>query len=215
MPVSLVRGEVDQPPVLNKYSRQGPGTKRRQAASKNRRPITMKRNIALLAFLVALTGCASRSPAPPAAKAHPARPVAPVSIQLILPSRTVRAASHLAGHVVVDNNTGHTIRTPGCGVLFTIALASSSYHPVVVSPTCLQFLTIPAGTSSYRVEILASYLACSVGHASGGLKACLPGRKAPPLPPGNYYAKLFFQVKQFAPAPRLIPVKVIPVARAH
>jgi hypothetical protein len=58
------------------------------------------------------------------------------------------------------------------------------------------------------VEILASYLACSVGHASGGLKACLPGRKAPPLPPGNYYARLFFQVSQFAPAPPPVPVEV-------
>ena len=64
------------------------------------------------------------------------------------------------------------------------------------------------------MEALASYLACRVGHGSGGLKACLPGMQAPPLPPGNHYAKIFFQVKQFAPAPSLIPVKVIPLARA-
>jgi len=175
----------------------------------------LSRNILLLTFLVAVavTGCASRSPAGPAPRAHTTGPAAPVSIRVILPSRTVMTGSQLTGHVLVDNNTGHAIRTPGCGVLFTIALASSSYHPVVASPACVQLLTIPAGTSGYRVQILASYLACSIGHASGGLKACLPGRKAPPLPPGNYDAKLFFQVRQFAPAPPPIPVTVMPVAR--
>lgn len=170
----------------------------------------MRRNVVLLAFLVALAGCGSASQPP--AKPHTTGRSMPISIRIGLPSRTVMAGSRLAGHVVVDNNTGHAIHTSGCG-LFTVALASSSYHPVVATPSCLRFYTIPAGTSSYRVQVLASYLACSVRHASGGMKACLPGMKAPPLPPGNYYAKLFFQVSQFAPAPHLIPVRVMPVAR--
>ncbi|HUB40068.1 MAG TPA: hypothetical protein VMA72_14555 [Streptosporangiaceae bacterium] len=173
----------------------------------------MRRNVALLAFLLAVTGCAGHSAARPAANPGTTAPAAPVSIQLILPSRTVMAGSRLAAHVVVHNNTGHAIRRPGCGALFTVALASSSYHPVVATPSCLQILTIPAGTSRYRVQVLASYLACSMRHASGGLKACLPGLKAPPLPSGNYYAKLFFQVRQFAPAPPLVPVLVMPAAR--
>jgi hypothetical protein len=171
----------------------------------------MRRNVVLLAFLVALTGCGSA--AQPPAKPHTTSPAMPISIRIVLPSRTVMAGSRLAGHVVVDNNTGHAIHTSGCGVLFTVALASSSYHPVVATPTCLQFFTIPAGTSRYRVQVLASYLACSMRHASGGLKACLPNMKAPPLPPGSYHAKLFFQVRRFAPAPPQIAVRVRPVAR--
>jgi hypothetical protein len=166
--------------------------------------------VVLLTCLVAAAGCASHSSAPPAAKPGTTAKVAPVSIQLVLPSRTVTAGSRLTAHVVVDNNTGHTIRTPGCGVLFTVALTSSSYHPVMGSLSCLQFLTIPAGTSRYRVQVLASYLACSVGHPGGGLKPCLPGRKPPPLPPGRYHAKLFFLVRRFAPAPTAIPVTVTP-----
>ena len=173
----------------------------------------MRRSVVLLAFLLAVTGCGSA--ALPGAKPHATGPAMPVSIRLVLPSRTVMAGSQLAGHVVVVNNTGHPVSRPGCGVLFTIALASSSYHPVVANPNCLQFLTIPPGTSRYRVQVLASYLACSARHASGGLKACLPGLKAPPLPPGNYRAKLFFQVRQFAPAPHPIAVRVIRVARPH
>jgi hypothetical protein len=120
----------------------------------------------------------------------------------------VTAGSQLTGHVVVDNNTGHAIRRAGCGVIFAVELASRSYNPVVASLSCLQFFTIPAGTSSYRVQVLASYLACSVGHSGGGLQACLPGGKPPPLPPGRYRARLFFQVRQFAPAPSAIPVTV-------
>jgi hypothetical protein len=169
----------------------------------------MRQRVVVLAFLAAVTGCAGQPAAQPAAKPHPTGPAAPVSIQVLLPSRTVMAGSKLVGHVVVDNNTGHALRTPGCNALFAVALASSSYRPIVASPTCVELLTIPAGRSSYRVEVLASYLACSVGHPSGGLKACLPGMKAPPLPPGYYHAVLFFEVRHFAPAPPAIPVLVI------
>jgi hypothetical protein len=122
----------------------------------------------------------------------------------------VTAGSQLTGHVVVNNNTGHAIRLAGCGALFTVELASKTYHPIVASLSCLQFFTIPAGRSRYRVHVLASYLGCRVGHSGGGLRACLPNKKPPQLPAGRYHARLFFQVRQFAPAPHAIPVAVIP-----
>jgi hypothetical protein len=170
----------------------------------------MRWRIVLLACLVVAAGCTSQSPAPPAAKPRTAAPPAPVSVQVVLPSQTVAAGSQLTGHVVVNNSSGHAIRTAGCGALFTVALASKSYHPIVATLSCLQFFTIPKGRSSYRVHVLGSYLGCSVGHPRGGLQACLPGLKAPPLPPGRYRATLYFQVKPFAPAPPAIPVTVIP-----
>jgi hypothetical protein len=169
----------------------------------------MRWSVVLLVCLAA-AACASHSSAPPTARPRTTVPSAPVSVQVVLPSGTVTAGAKLAGHVVVENNTGHAIRTAGCGTLFTVALASSSYHPVVATPSCLQLFTIPAGKSSYRVDVLASYLACSVAQTGSDLRACLPGKKAPPLPPGRYHAKLFFQVRQFAPAPPTIPVAVIP-----
>lgn len=169
----------------------------------------MRRSIVLLVCLAAAAGCSSHASALPP-KSHTTATPPQVSVQVVLPSRTVTAGSQLTGHVVVNNNTGHAIRLAGCGALFTVALASKTYHPIVESLSCLQFFTIPAGRSSYRVHVLASYLACRVGHSGGGLRACLPGKRPPPLHAGRYHAKLFFQVRQFAPAPHAIPVAVIP-----
>jgi hypothetical protein len=117
----------------------------------------------------------------------------------------------MSGRVVVDNTTKRAIHVGACGLPFTVALSSSTYHPTVVWLSCAHIFTIPAGSSSYRVEILASYLACSLR----GVPSCLPGkhsalRQSPPLPAGRYQAKLFFQGKQFAPAPPPIQVRVTP-----
>ncbi len=121
------------------------------------------------------------------------------------------AGSHLTARVVVDNNTGHALRVEGCGSLFAIALTSGSYHPSVGFPACLQILTVPAGTSTHRVAVLATYLQCGMDGASRSVPACLPGKqKMPPLPPGRYRAVLFFGARQFAPAPPPVPVLVTP-----
>lgn len=170
----------------------------------------MRRNVVLLAFLAAVTGCAGCVATQPAENPpHTTLPAAAVSIQLMLPSRTMTAGSQMAGHVLVDNRTGQAIREHGCHLLFTVALTSSTYQPDVTSALCAQIFTIPVGKSSYPVTVMASYLACNVGRSGGGLPACLPGeQRLPALPAGDYHAMLFFQVKQFAPAPPAIPVRV-------
>jgi hypothetical protein len=175
----------------------------------------MRRSIILLALVLAAAGCASSPAANPGASEQPVSPAAPLSIHVILPSRTMTAGAQLAGRVEVENNTGHAIRTEGCNGLFAVALASSRYHPIVAVTTCVERLTIPEGQSSYRVQVLASYLSCSVGHASGARPACLPGPRMPPLPPGRYRATLFFLVSQFGPAPPAIPVLVRPAVAAR
>lgn len=171
--------------------------------------------VVVLLAVVAAAGCASHPTAAPGhsavrptASRHSAGPVTPVSIQLMLPSRTVTAGGQIAGHVEVVNNSGHPIRTGACGGLFTVALASRSYHPVIAVTTCVHLVTIPVGKSTYREQILATYLACSMRHASDGHPACLPGTRMPPLPPGSYRATLYFLVNRFAPAPPAIPVQV-------
>jgi len=117
--------------------------------------------------------------------------------------------SRMTAHVVLNNNTGHVIHEWGCGSLFQVALTSRTYHPDVVTLTCLQSLTIPAGKTTYAVQVRATYLTCGPGHGRAGAKACLPGKqKMPPLSPGHYKAKLFIQVRQLGPAPPAIPVRV-------
>ncbi len=135
------------------------------------------------------------------------RSSAPLSASVRLRSRTVSAGSSLPGRVVVQNNTGHAIRVPGCGALFQVALASARYQPAVAWPTCLQMLTIPAGESSYPVTVLASYLQCHEGRTQGAIRACLPDQRPPPLPPGDYRARLF-QVGHLVVAPPGTTVRV-------
>ncbi|MGN6790796.1 MAG: hypothetical protein ACTHJW_00255 [Streptosporangiaceae bacterium] len=164
----------------------------------------------LLAIAAVVAGCANgHIAAQTVASPHPTASAPPVSVRMVLPSRTMTAGSQMTAHVVVSNNTGHAIREEGCGSLFQVALTSSTYHPDVGWLTCLQLLTIPAGKTSYAMKVQATYLSCSQGHARAGLKACLPGKqKMPPLPPGHYKAKLFTQVRRLAAAPRAIPVRV-------
>lgn len=170
---------------------------------------SVRSGVLLLAFIAAVAGCANGHSAPrPAASPHTTASAAPVSVRVVLPSRTMTAGSQMTGRVVVDNNTGHAIHEHGCLSLFQVALTSSTYHPKVAWAACLQLLTIPAGTSSYPVKIVATYFACGQGNSRDGLKACLPDQKLPPLPPGHYNAKLFIQVKHLAPAPPAIPVRV-------
>jgi hypothetical protein len=101
---------------------------------------------------------------------------------------------------VLDNDTGHAIRTFGCLSMFQVALISGSYRQTVAWAACLQRFTIPAGLARYRVTVLASYSQCSPARPRHGLRACLPGERMPPLPPGTYHAGLF-QARLLVPGP--------------
>ena len=164
----------------------------------------------LLMIAAAAAGCANgHSAAQTVASPRPTASALLVSVRMVLPSRTMTPGSQMTAHVVVNNKTGHAIHEQGCLSLFQVALTSSTYHPDVGWLTCLQSLTIPVGKTSYAVQVQATYLSCSQGHARAGVKACRPGKqKMPPLPPGHYKAKLFMQVRQLAPAPPAIPVRV-------
>jgi hypothetical protein len=177
----------------------------------------------VLALLVA--GCSGGShipprhlqgaPARPAANPHTALPAeprrspAPMSARVVLPSLAMTAGSSMTGRAVVDNNTGHAIRAWGCLTLFQVALVSGTYQPAVAWLTCAQTFTIPAGESSYRVTVEASYLQCHQGRPQGTVRACLPGGQPPPLPPGDYHAVLF-QAGHLVPVPPAIAVRVTP-----
>ena len=144
----------------------------------------------------------------PTIRAH-IHPPAPNSGRLALPARTMTAGSSTAGHVVIQNNTGHAIHTSGCLTLFQVALVSSNYHPATAWLDCLQSFTIPAGQSTYPVIVAASYSQCSQGRPSAAMKACLPDGHPPPLPAGVYRAVLF-QARHVFAAPPAIAVRVMP-----
>jgi hypothetical protein len=110
---------------------------------------------------------------------------------------------------VLDNDTGHAIRTFGCLSMFQVALISGSYRQTVAWAACLQRFTIPAGLARYRVTVLASYSQCSPARPRHGLRACLPGERMPPLPPGTYHAGLF-QARLLVRVPPAITVRVTP-----
>jgi hypothetical protein len=167
--------------------------------------------LALLGLLV--TGCAGglrhgAAGGDAAPTGDPAQSQAAISARLVLHSRTLTAGSSVSGHVVIENNTGHVIRTGGCYQLFQVLLVSRSYHPEPAWLQCLQFFTIPTGRSSYRVTVAASFNQCGESRSAGGLKACLPGGGMPPLPAGTYRAVLF-QVRHLVPAPRATSIRVI------
>lgn len=163
----------------------------------------------LLGLVTAVAACVGCGAAQPAAGPRAHAPAAPLSARIVLPSRTMTAGSQMAGHVVVDNNTGHAIYAPTCRGLFTVTLSNGTYHPAVTTPSiaCRPTRAIPAGESSYPVKVVAAYLACSVGHSGGGFKACLPGMKPPPLSPGSYQATLS-QPGKVVPDPPAIAVRV-------
>jgi hypothetical protein len=118
------------------------------------------------------------------------------------------AGTSMAGDVLVDNDTGHAVYVVGCLTLFQVILTSSTYRPAVAWPACLQQLTIPPGQTRYWITLRASYSQCSQGHPQDDLKACLPGGRPPPLPPGIYYARLF-QLRKLVQVPPAVTVQVI------
>jgi hypothetical protein len=134
---------------------------------------------------------------------------APLSARVVLPSRTMTAGSSMAGHVLVDNRTGHTVRVSGCQNLFAVALTSSTYRPAVAWLLCLQRFTIPVGETRYPVTVLATYLQCSEGGPRDGVIGCPPSGGMPPLPPGTYQARLF-QAHKLVRVPPPITVRVTP-----
>ena len=170
--------------------------------------------LTVLVPTVAVAGCSGGGSLPPAhSRSAAASPSAsrlssrPLSVRVVLPARTMPGGSRITGRLLVRNRTGHALHVKGCQALFQVALASRTYHPAVVWPTCLQRLTIPAGRSSSRVQILATYLQCTQGPPQHGLPSCLPGGRMPPLPPGVYHIQLF-QSLPLAPAPPPILVRV-------
>jgi hypothetical protein len=117
----------------------------------------------------------------------------------VFPSRTIATGASMSGHLILENGTGQSVQTAGCGSFFQVALTSKTYHPTIPWLTCLQSFTIPAGQSRYRVTIEANRSVCPQDSARDVMRC--------PLPPGDYHA-VMFQLGHLVQAPRPVLIRV-------
>ena len=122
------------------------------------------------------------------------------------------AGSSVTGHLVVDNNTGASLRLSGggCEPGFAVALGNDKIPPqAAFAASCVgRRLVIPVGESRYAFSVRASYFGCSnTGHPQGTLPVCLPGGRPLPLPIGEYRAT-FMDNGTHLPTPTAIAVRV-------
>ena len=118
-----------------------------------------------------------------------------IQIGLELPSTTLTAGETVQAQIIV-NNDGHPFDVLGCISLFGAALSSDATPQGVASLACAQTFVIPAGQSSWSVQVAATYLSCTPAPsddptpipqgAGASVPTCGPGRTMPPLPAGTY-----------------------------
>jgi hypothetical protein len=169
----------------------------------------MRRTLfALSVMALATAGCASRDAASPSPERSTGvgQREARLSARIVLPSTRVAAGAMLPGRVVVENSSGRPLHVSGCGSPFAVVLRNDEIRPVVAWPTCLEQITIPAGTSSWPVTVAATYSGC--GRGNKRVPPCEDGL-VPPLPVGKYQAVLF-QSPHVVPKPASIEIRVVP-----
>jgi hypothetical protein len=133
--------------------------------------------------------------------------------RLNLPSRTIRAGSHLNASITVINRTGRAVDVGGCNFLFQVGWTNKA---VTANPNwelCAGSLTIPAGQSTWPVWVGAAYTLCSQDPpGTTWLPQCLPGNRQRPLPPGYYRLTVYGPSDAMRLPP---PIKVHVIASAH
>ena len=202
--------------LANRGDGLGPNEGQPSKSSILRRHRTLTTRILALAMtagvLLLTAGCNSGGSAP--ASSHDGqsqaraagtaqRSTSSVTTTLSLSSTTVKAGARLHGEVTVQNDSGHAIKVPGCGI-FQILLMSRTYQPSPRWLTCLASLTIPTGQSSYGVTILTTTLSCGGQAESNQTLSACPG---PALPAGAYKATTFVY-SNAVPPPAPVGVRI-------
>lgn len=138
-----------------------------------------------------------------------APPAGSVKAHLTLPSTTVRSGETLTGQVTIENNTGRTIRVGVCGPLYQVLLIGGDNSESAIWRSCLRWISIPRGQSTYTVGVMATYKSCSELAHAGVPRPCRDDGSPPPLPPGEYHATTFAS-DEGAPLPAPVSVTVTP-----
>jgi hypothetical protein len=120
-----------------------------------------------------------------------------VHASLQLDAGSVQSGASIGATVTFVNNTGVALRVPGCFSFFQVVIGDVHGPFAAGWRTCLQYFTVPIGTSSQPAKLLAR----SQFGTSGTVPAYTPGR---------YYAYVVFDdlhPQVVAPAP--VPVQVV------
>jgi hypothetical protein len=155
---------------------------------------------------------------PPTTKPNYGLVAAPngVSTRLeLVGSHTIVAGTTRHGTLVVSNRTGAeldlTELAPNhCTPRFAVALTNRK-HPPNVAFTAMcgtgPFI-VKRGTSRLPFTVSSSVPGCTTGPASPWAPQCLPGPRAPDLPPGHYKVVLVGDSALALPEPKPIKVTV-------
>jgi hypothetical protein len=131
------------------------------------------------------------------------------------------AGTSQTGYVVIENNTGASLRlttggTIACTPKWSVILANRKLpQQAAFTKECgPKPLVIRAGETRLPFTLQATFQACtSIGQSQGALiPRCLPGPQgptvAPPLPPDLYEATFFSDIAQL-PHVASVPVRVV------
>ena len=127
-----------------------------------------------------------------------------------IPSRTLVAGSTVHARLHVLNRSGQPVTVTTCQSPFQIALSNNSYTPELAWPLCAMSFSIPAGASTYKLDLQTSYSSCGGQGATPdgrALTPCIAGRP-PPLPAGKYQLELM-QNPTVVETPTPISVRVV------
>jgi len=137
-------------------------------------------------------------------------PASKVTVTLRLPSHVMESGTTMHARIIVENRTGHPIHTTGCGGIFAVVLTNRNIDNGPGWPLCLESITFPAGLSTTKVTIDATYQGCGF---PGAPRCTTHPQGPPPLPPGRYQATTF-ESNHALPVPRPQPILVTP-NRSH
>jgi hypothetical protein len=181
----------------------------------------------LLALVVSLGACSTggTKQAVPTSKAAantttiptPATRPKPFVVTIVLPSTVMVAGEELTGHLVIDNNTGTTVKLlsggkTGCTPQWAVSLSNDKIPPIEAFPAICgaKPLVLRPGENRFPFTLLARYDHCGGTGVNGPLKpACVGTPPQPPRLPADHYQATFTGDLPGLPKPRPVPVRVI------
>ena len=126
--------------------------------------------------------------------------------RLELPATTIVAGARMTGFLVLDNETGHPVRIktgPSCAPKWIVTIGNQQVPnwPLFTQECDPRPFVLPVGASQRAITLQAIYFTWPSG-------ACTT-QCPPPLPPGDYGARLVVDGAPFPPIAS-IPIEVVP-----
>jgi len=132
---------------------------------------------------------------------HEPAPPSKVTASLQLDATTVPVGGTITGTVTVVNDSGAPIEGTTCGDYFVGSLSNEEYQQGVARALCLRDFTIPEGTSTYPISVVAAVNGCTLAEVEDQSLGprCNPDGSMPALPSGEYQLRID-DAQQLVPA---------------